>query len=109
MNLSANSFDTIPSMGGVKADSVSSDSVLIAYSDLRKVNAKLIELEYERDINEHLRTIIVNDSVAIYGLRSELDRINYNCKQDINRIKKQRNIFGSISVGAVILLIISLL
>ena len=108
-NLSASNFATISSTEGVKSDSISTDSVLIAYSDLRKVNAKLIELKYERDINEHLRAVIVNDSVAIDCLRSELYRHDSDCKQDIQRIKKQRNIAGGIGIGAIILLIISIL
>ena len=108
-NLSASDFATISSTGGVKSDSVSTDSVLIAYSDLRKVNAKLIELKYEKEINEHLRAVIVNDSIAIDGLRSELRNINITHKRDIKRFKRERNVAGGIGIGAIILLIISIL
>ena len=109
MNSLASDVAIIPSTGGVNADSVSNDSVLIAYSDLRKVNAKLIELEYERDINKHLNAIIVNDSIAINSLRSELRRHNTDYKRDIQRIKRERNVSGGIGIVAVILLIISIL
>ena len=109
MNSLASDIATISSTGGFNADSVSTDSVLIAYSDLRKVNAKLIELEYVRDINKHLNAIIVNDSIAINSLRSELRRHDTDCKRDIQRVKRERNVAGGIGIGAIILLIISLL
>ena len=108
-SLSASDFATISSTGGFNADSVSTDSVLIAYSDLRKVNAKLIELEYVKDINKHLNYVIHNDSIAIANMRHELHNHIYNCKRDIQRVKKQRNIAGGIGIGAIILLIISIL
>ena len=102
INLSANEGDTIPSTGR-------QDSVLIAYDDLRKVNSKLIELEYEKDINKNLKTIISNDSVAIYNLRSRIDDIQRTCNRSMDRIKKQRNIASGIGLGAIVLLIISIL
>ena len=82
INSLANDGDTIPSTGR-------QDSVLIAYDDLRKVNSKLIELEYERNINEHLRTIISNDSIAINSLRTRIDNIQRDCDRNIKRVKKQ--------------------
>ena len=69
MNSLANDCDTIPSTGG-------QDSVLIAYDDLRKVNGKLIELEYEKEINNNLRNIVHNDSIAIDNLKSGINRIS---------------------------------
>ena len=102
INSLANDCDKIPSTGG-------QDSILIAYDDLRKVNGKLIELEYERNINEHLRTIISNDSIAINNLRNCISRINSDCERNTKRIKRQRNIAGGIGIGAIILLVISLL
>ena len=102
MNLLANDCDTISSTGG-------QDSILIAYDDLRKVNSKLIELDYERNINEHLKSIINNDSIAINNLRNGISRINSDCERNTKRIKRQRNIAGGIGIGAIILLIISIL
>ena len=94
-------------------DSISStgwqDSILVSYADLRKVNSKLIELEYERDINEHLRTIINNDSIAINSLRDNISRINISHKRDMDRVKRQRNVATGIGIGTIILLIISIL
>ena len=108
INLSSKA-ERISSMGGVTEDSITTDSILISYSDLRKVNAKLIELDYERRINEQLRIITHNDSIAINNLRNSISRINYDANKAIQSVKKQRDVLGCTSVIGVILLIISLL
>ena len=102
INSLASDCDTIPSTGR-------QDSVLIAYDDLRKVNSKLIELDYERNINEHLKSIINNDSIAINNLRNSISRINSDCERNTRKLKRERNIVGGIGIGAIILLIISIL
>ena len=102
MNSLANECDTIPSTGR-------QDSVLIAYDDLRKVNSKLVELEYEKEINKNLKDIIVNDSIAIDNLKSGINRISTDANKQINKAKRERNIAGGIGIGAIILLVISLL
>ena len=109
MNLSTSSFASILSTGGVKQDSITNDSVLIAYSDLRKVNAKLIELEYEKEINVNLRHIVANDSVAIVALNNRIRNMANDNKLKVQRVKRQRNILGGVSVASFILLIISIL
>ena len=101
-NLLANESDSIPSTGG-------QDSILIAYSDLRKVNAKLIELEYEREINKNLRDIVNNDSIAISTLKSGISRISADADKRVKVAKRERNIAGSIGIVAIVLLVISLL
>ena len=102
MNSLANESDTIPSTGR-------QDSVLIAYDDLRKVNSKLIELEYEKSINRHLKVILTNDSMAISSLRDRIYNMDRDCKRTVKRYKRQRNIAEGIGLGAIILLIISIL
>ena len=109
MNLSTSSFASILSMGGVKQDSITNDSVLIAYSDLHKVNAKLIELEYEKEINVNLRHIVINDSVAIVSLNNRIRNMANDNKLKVQRVKRQRNILGGVSVASFMLLIISIL
>ena len=101
-NSLANDVDTIPSTGR-------QDSVLIAYDDLRKVNSKLVELEYEKDINKHLSSIIYNDSIAIHGLRNRIQTMETDCERRVKNVKRERNIVGGIGTGAIILLIISIL
>ena len=102
MNSLANEGDTIPSTGR-------QDSVLIAYDDLRKVNGKLIELEYEREINKNLRDILHNDSIAIDNLKSGISRISADADKRVKVAKRERNIAGGIGIVAIVLLVISIL
>ena len=102
INSLASESDTISSTGR-------QDSVLIAYSDLKKVNGKLIELQYEKEINKNLKNIIINDSIAIYNLKSGINRISIDADRRVKRAKKERNIAGGIGIGAIVLLIISIL
>ena len=102
MNSLASEGDTSPSTGR-------QDSVLIAYDDLRKVNSKLVELEYEKEINKNLRNIITNDSVAINNLRSRIYNMDRDCDRRVKQVKKERNIAGGIGIVAIVLLVISIL
>lgn len=81
------------------------DSVTIAISDIRKANAKLIELNYEKDINKNLRQIIRNDSVLAEQARQRYILLDRSCK----KVTRQRNV-AYCGVGAtIILLILSLI
>lgn len=95
ISLSANNIDIdslLSSTGGVVRHD---DSVLIAYDDLRLSNSKLIELEYEKQINNNLRSVIHNDSIIIRDYQILNERINKNCKEAI----RQRNIaIGGVAV-----------
>lgn len=101
INLSSKSIpSTNPSTGQLEYDSVK-----VAISDLRKANAKLVELSYEKDINKNLRQIIVNDSILAEQARQRYLLLDRSCK----KIKKERNAaFGGASV-AIVLLILSLI
>lgn len=94
--------DTIPSTGR-------EDSILISYDDLRIVNSKLIELEYEKKTNKELKTICRSDSVIISSLRRGIDRITNDANNDIKKYKKQRNFISAFGLGTLVLLIISIL
>lgn len=88
INLSANNTD-VDSLHLSTGEVVQlRDSVLISYDDLRLANSKLIELEYERQINNNLRCIISNDSIVIRDYQVLNKRINEDCKKAI----RQRNI-----------------
>ena len=84
---------------------IEQDSVTIAISDIRKANAKLIELSYEKDINKNLRQIIKNDSVLAEQARQRYILLDRSCKQ----IKKQRNIGVGAAIGSILLFIISII
>ena len=84
---------------------IEQDSVTIAISDIRKANAKLIELSYEKDINKNLRQIIKNDSVLAEQARQRYILLDRTCK----KIKKQRNIGVGAAIGSILLFIISII
>ena len=88
---------TISSTGELTA---SPDSVLIAFDDLRKANAKMVELKYEKEINDSLRSIIKNDNIIMREYSSNVDAL----KKQITQAKKQRNL----AVGGGLLATISL-
>lgn len=94
ISLSANNTD-VDSFHPFTGELVQSkDSVLISYDDLRLANSKLIELDYEKQINTNLRSIISNDSIIIKNYQVLNERINKDCKKAI----RQRNI--AIGAGA---------
>ena len=80
-----NDNDTIPSTGVLTA---TPDSVLIAFDDLRKANAKMVELKYEKEINDSLRSIIKNDDIIMREYSSNVDAL----KKQVKQVKRQRNL-----------------
>lgn len=94
------------------------DSVLVPISALKVANAKMIELKYEKVINENLRQTIKLDSEFINALEDnlydcalEFEEHIYVSEAEIDRIKKQRNaaiITGS-GTSAVLLTILLLI
>ena len=92
-----NDNDTIPSTGELAANP---DSVLIAFDDLRKANAKMVELKYEKEINDSLRSIIKNDDIIMREYSSNVDAL----KKQVKQVKRQRNL----AVGGGILITLSL-
>lgn len=84
---------------------IEQDSITIAISDIRKANAKLIELSYEKDINKNLRQIIRNDSILAEQARQRYILLDRSCK----KVTKQRNVAYCSAAGTIILLILSLI
>ena len=107
INLYANDYH-ISSTGEV----VKEDSVLISYNDLKVVNSKLIELKYEKETNNILRTIIRNDSLSIDTLTTD-NIILISNVQTLNKsnkkYKKQRNAGFSIGIAGIIATILMLI
>jgi hypothetical protein len=64
------------------------DSVLIAFDDLRKANAKMVELKYEKEINDSLRSIIKNDDIIMREYSRNVDAL----KKQVKQITRQRNL-----------------
>lgn len=107
INLYANDYH-ISSTGEV----VQEDSVLVSYNDLKVVNGKLIELKYEKETNNILRTIIRNDSLIIDTLTIDNIRLA-NDIQTLNKLnkkyKKQRNIGFGVGMTGIITTILMLI
>ena len=76
---------TISSTGEL---TTSPDSVLIAFDDLRKANAKMVELKYEKEINDSLRSIIRNDDIIMREYSRNVDAL----KKQVKQTKRQRNL-----------------
>lgn len=84
---------------------VSSDSVLISYDDLRIANSKMIELEYQKEINSKIREVISYDSILIEKYKKDIE--TYKNKNE--EITNQRNILFGVSSVSVLGIIILLL
>lgn len=83
------------------------DSVLVPISAIRIATAKMVELNYEKEINATLRECIQTDSVLINALSNNLAACEINTNVKVAEIKKQRNIaIGAGSSTTLILLLI---
>ena len=80
-----NDNGTIPSTGEL---STTPDSVFISFDDLRKANAKMVELKYQKEINDSLRSIIKNDDTIMREYSRNIDAL----KKQITQAKRQRNL-----------------
>lgn len=76
---------TISSTGELTA---TPDSVLIAFDDLRKANTKMVELKYQKEINDSLRSIIKNDDIIMREYSRNVDAL----KKQVKQVKRQRNL-----------------
>lgn len=81
------------------------DSVLVSYNDLRSANAKIIELKYTKEANSKLKDIIRNDSIIQVKQANIINTTN----KKVKRLKKERNVFGGISIISILAVIIAVL
>ena len=79
-----------------------SDFVLISYDDIRIVNSKLIQLKYEKEINDSLKVIINNDDKIIKEYNNNVKLLN----NKINKLTTQRNVIGLGGIISILALII---
>lgn len=98
-----NENNAIPSTGVLT--NATPDSVLVSYDDLRKANAKMVELKYEKEINDSLQSIISNDDKII----REYDYRTAVLKKQLSEVKRQRNYIIGGGVIATLVLVIGLL
>ena len=91
--------------GGVQVN----DTVCIPIELLRVANAKMVELDYEKQINQNLREIVYNDSIVIDDLRNTIEHNETVYSVNLNKVETQRNIAIGTSAVLLVLFIISLL
>ena len=113
-NLQANDNDTIPLRGSNYEDSL---EVLIPIANIRNANAKLIERNYLIDIVNNQDTIIyeqrkVIDTLYIINNEYQYDNLhlrilNNNIEDELS--KKNKVIFNSITISAVVGFILGLI
>lgn len=84
----------------------SSDSVLVSYEDLRKANAKMVELKYQKEINDSLMSIIANDGIIRREYDNNINVLKKQIKQENRKFKKA--VWGGVilSLSLVVALIV---
>ena len=63
----------------------------------------MVELKYEKEINDSLRSIITNDDIII----RKYDNLTNSLQKQIIQVKRQRNIFGWGGVAVALSLVVS--
>lgn len=94
---------TISSTGELTA---TSDSVLVAFDDLRKANAKMVELKYQKEINDSLRSIIVVDEKIMREYNDNVNALQKQIKQEVRKRKIAGWLGVLVSVSLAIALIV---
>lgn len=98
-----NDNHTISSTGELTA---TSDSVLVAFDDLRKANAKMVELKYQKEINDSLRSIIVVDEKIMREYNDNVNALQKQIKQEVRKRKIAGWLGVLVSVSLAIALIV---
>lgn len=104
--LRSETYQHIPSTGEVQ-NSFEDDSVMIAVSALKQANAKMIELKYEKEVNDNLRKMHINDSLIIDNLNKQIIIDSNIYTKELKKQKIKTNIFGATALGSVLLLVIT--
>lgn len=74
----------ISSTGGLNSNM---DSVFVSINDIRKANTKMVELKYEKEINDSLRSIIVNDEEIMREYKRNINALQKQIKQENRKYK----------------------
>ena len=86
-----------------------SDTICIPIELLKVANAKMVELDYEKQINQNLREVVYSDSIVIADLRNTIEHNEVVYNNTLTKVELQRNIAFGTSGLLLVLLIISLL
>lgn len=85
------------------------DSVLVSIPAIKIANAKMLELKYQKEINNELNNVIKQDSTIINNLHSTIYENNIKYNNNIDKVISQRNKTIAISGGANIILLVLLI
>ena len=85
------------------------DTICIPIELLKVANAKMVELDYEKQINQSLREVVYNDSIVIADLRNSIEHNEIVYNNTLTKVELQRNIAFGASGLLLVLFIISLL
>lgn len=88
---------------------VSDNYALVSCDALRLANAKMAELEYEKEINKNLKEIVFNDSIIISSLKTNIEIVEEEHKQEVKSVKKKLYIAEGCSGVLVILLVLAII
>lgn len=90
-------------------NNIEQDSVLVPLSAIKIANVKMIELEYEKQLNRELLELSSNDSILIDALYANAynDAIVY--ENNIKKVKNQRNMAITIGSGSSLILLLLLI
>ena len=107
MNLLASDADSAySSLTGVL---VSENYALVSCDALRIANAKMVELDFEKEINKNLKEIVYNDSIIISSLKINIEVVEEECKKEVKSVKKKLHIAEGCSGALVILLVLAVI
>ena len=85
------------------------NSVLISVPAIKAANAKMLELKYQKEINNELNNIIKQDSIIIDNLHNTIYENNVKYNNNIDKVISQRNKTIIISSGTNIVLLVLLI
>lgn len=113
---STNKQDNIPTGSLIKSDTT---KVIITIDEVRKANAKFIERLYLIQINHEKDSIILlknnlidRQQLVIIDFQNRLSKandINKDIKKDLDKQKNKTKIYKGISIGAILVAILSLI
>lgn len=113
---STNKQDNIPTGNLIKTDTT---KVIITIDEVRKANAKfierlyLIQINYEKDSIILLKNNLIDrQQLVIIDFQNRLSKannINKDIKKDLDKQKNKTKIYKDISIGAILVAILSLI
>lgn len=87
------------------------DSVLVSYEELRLANAKMIELKYQKVINDSLRSLVYATDQEVVLYKTALTEANETITKQHKELKKTNRkvkAYKGIAGGSILLMILGI-